>query len=117
MAVRIQLDNPPPHYTNLDIISGRVILNLKSDTTVEEIAVKLEGESKTRLDNSKGYYDDPNAAEQVPRTVELEVHKILYETASVFEPTGGGGASRASSYTIRSGQHEYPFCFKVNLRI
>jgi hypothetical protein len=47
MSVRIQLDDPHSFYTNLDFISGRVILSLANDDSISAINVKLEGESRT----------------------------------------------------------------------
>ncbi|TVY91081.1 hypothetical protein LAWI1_G002774 [Lachnellula willkommii] len=49
MSVRIQFDNPHSFYTNLDFISGKIILSLTSDENVSAIIVKLEGESRTVL--------------------------------------------------------------------
>lgn len=49
MLLRLVFDNPRPSYTNLDVISGRVILKVSSNSVVSSITVKLEGESKTRL--------------------------------------------------------------------
>lgn len=49
MSVRIQLDKPQGAFTNLDQISGVVILSILSPETVSAITVKLEGESKSYL--------------------------------------------------------------------
>jgi len=47
MSVRIHLDAPHAFYTNLDFLSGRIILTLPTDETISAIFVKLEGESRT----------------------------------------------------------------------
>lgn len=72
MSVRIQLDqHNGPYYTNLDFISGRVLLTLPSDATISAINVKLEGESRSRLSGPR----DPNERREKVKT-ELEVHKV-----------------------------------------
>lgn len=67
MAATIRLDKPHNHFTNLDYITGRVVLQLHSDTAISAIHVKLEGESRTRLANP------PNGDK---RKSEIEVHKV-----------------------------------------
>lgn len=84
MSVRIQLDRPHSHFTNLDLLTGRVILNLTSTLHVSTIVVKLEGESKTRLSAPQ----HPEFGRQKDVT-ELEVHKV------------GGWSSRAPE--VRKG--------------
>lgn len=49
MSVRIQLDKPQGAFTNLDQISGVVILSILGPETVSAITVKLEGESRSHL--------------------------------------------------------------------
>ena len=74
MSVRIQLDKPHVHFTNLDLISGTVILSITGNETISLITVKLEGESRTRLagpTNPRGTYD-PYERDQA----QLEVHKV-----------------------------------------
>ena len=74
MSVRIALDKPYAHFTNLDLISGTVILSITSNETISLITVKLEGESRTRLagpTNPRGTYD-PYERDQA----QLEVHKV-----------------------------------------
>lgn len=49
MSVRIQLDKPRGAFTNLDQISGVVILSILGPESVSAITVKLEGESRSHL--------------------------------------------------------------------
>jgi hypothetical protein len=49
MLVQIVLDKPHTHFTNLDVISGKVLLRVPSTSNISAIVVKLEGESRTRL--------------------------------------------------------------------
>lgn len=72
MSVRVQLDRPHAHFTNLDFLSGRVHLNITCDEAVSSIVVKLEGESKTRLLGSKAILSDG----QQHKKTEVEVHKV-----------------------------------------
>ena len=82
MSVRIQLDRPHAHFTNLDQISGKVILSLLGAETISEITVKLEGESRSRLvgpTNPRGTYDPYER-----NTALLEVHKVSKLRASAI---------------------------------
>ena len=78
MALAIKLDNNFPHYTNLDLISGRIILDLSSDESISSIQVKLEGEARTRLaepDTTQRLYS--GAYDQQARAgVMTELHKV-----------------------------------------
>jgi hypothetical protein len=118
MSVRIQLDNPHSFYTNLDFISGRVILSLTSDESISAILVKLEGESRTVLMRPSGAQQNLNPSLMSRRDqrqgLAQENHKILYKVKQVFpNQDPGSGASLGLSYTVRAGQHEYPFRFKI----
>ena len=116
MSVHIVLDNPHTFYTNLDWISGRVILSLTSDENVSAITVKLEGESRTLLArplNPQVAYG-PYARRDVRQTIAMENHKILYRVNQVFPSTDpGNSTSLGLAYTLRAGKHEYPFRFKM----
>ena len=73
MSVTIQFDKPNAlHFTNLDVVSGRVILALQADATISAINVKLEGESRTRLAGPKASSNDRSDKKRT----ELEVHKV-----------------------------------------
>ena len=92
-AVHIQLDRPHGCFTNLDIITGRVILNLLGDETVTAIVVKLECESRTRLAAPPvlGY---SGRADQLDKTqTRLEVHKV-----NKYPETGPQKAPRLTSF-------------------
>lgn len=71
----IQLDRPQSHYTNLDFITGRIVVNLSSETSISEISVKLEGESRTRLAGPR-HPNQPPQSEK--KRTELEVHKVSF---------------------------------------
>ncbi len=64
MSLQIKLDTPDASFTNLDLLSGRVLLNLTYDETISEITVKLEGISKTQL------------AIQQTDELDTEIHKL-----------------------------------------
>ncbi|KAL8789447.1 MAG: hypothetical protein Q9195_006813 [Heterodermia aff. obscurata] len=113
MAVWIQLDRPHAHFTNIDFITGKVVLHLNVNESIASIVVKLEGESKTRLGmevvNEYGQYDRYDRGRP-----EIEVHKLLYKTALVFPSKElQGSVPGGQSYTLAAGQHEYPFRFKI----
>ncbi|KAF2736490.1 arrestin [Polyplosphaeria fusca] len=112
MLVSIGLEHPHAHYTNLDVIQGKVHLRVPNPTNVSSIVVKLEGESRTRLLTAVRA-DRPERQRPV-----LEVHKILYKTQVVFpanQPPEQVLANSKAAYTINSGTFEYPFQFKIPL--
>lgn len=121
MSVRIHLDNPPTLYTNLDTISGTITLNLNNDENISAILVKLEGESRTALERPPGAFQQLNpslmAADRDQRQGNAtENHKILYEVCQLFPSQNPGRvAATEPAYTLRAGQHEYPFRFKIPL--
>ncbi|KAI1105101.1 hypothetical protein F4804DRAFT_305128 [Jackrogersella minutella] len=113
MSIRISLDNPPEFYTNLDFISGRVILVLHRPETIGNVIVKLEGESRTALTTpSPGEHDDFYHARPpggvIGGDVVTENHKILYRVFQVYPDDG-------ASILFQAGLHEFKFNFKVPL--
>lgn len=72
MSVRILLDRPHAHFTNLDFITGKVLFTLPVDSTISSIVVKLEGESRSRLSGPKY----PGGERSEKKKTELEVHKV-----------------------------------------
>ncbi|KAJ5895573.1 Arrestin-like N-terminal [Penicillium taxi] len=108
-SATILLDSQHTHYTNLDYLSGKVVVQLFSETAIGGIQVKLEGESRTRLSGPR----NPQNGHSEKKRTELEVHKILYKVATVF-PTAAvmQTGAPATSYTFAPGIYEYPFQFK-----
>lgn len=98
-------------YTNLDEISGKVVVRCGKKADISSIVVKLEGESRTRLMSPGG---GPNRERPRP---ELEYHKILYKVQTVFPSAdiidGRSQMSAKAAFTLAPGQHEYPFKFKL----
>jgi hypothetical protein len=72
MSARIDLDRPHAHFTNLDFLTGKVIVQLNSATSISSINVKLEGESRTRLAGPRF----PGSDRQDKKKIELEIHKV-----------------------------------------
>ncbi|KAI0095326.1 hypothetical protein F4814DRAFT_436576 [Daldinia grandis] len=113
MSIRIALDNPPEFYTNLDFISGRVILGLHRPETIGNVIVKLEGESRTALAlPATGDYDEYHRP-RIPGAssggnIVTENHKILYRVFQVYPDDGVG-------LPFQPGQHEFKFNFKLPL--
>lgn len=98
-------------FTNLDEISGKVVVRCGKSADVDSIIVKLEGESRTRLLSPGG-----GSNNEKPRP-QLEYHKILYRMQMVFPSaevleSRNRGTGKAT-YTLPPGQHEYPFKFKL----
>ncbi|ERF72099.1 hypothetical protein EPUS_02890 [Endocarpon pusillum Z07020] len=111
MSVRIQLDRPQVLFTNLDFLTGKVIVQLVADAALSAVTVKLEGESRTRLSGPKLTYNNERSDK---RRTELEWHKLLYKVETLFptrdvqQQTGNA----TSSYMLLAGHYEYPFRFK-----
>ncbi|KIX07718.1 uncharacterized protein Z518_02372 [Rhinocladiella mackenziei CBS 650.93] len=127
MSVHIQFDQSDSRcYTNLDFISGTVVLILPNDATISAVTVKLEGESRTRLAGLKF----PGNERSDKKRTELEVHKVgenassrstacahgrqqlLYKVVTVFPTPEIQERSSGSAYTLLAGQYLYPFRFK-----
>lgn len=108
MQASVILDQPGNvSFTNLDTISGRVVVRSVKSADVSAIVVKLEGESRTRL------MSRPDQPGERPKPL-VEYHKILYRVQTVFPPSEvASQAGGKASYTLPQGQHEYPFSFKV----
>lgn len=66
-------------FTNLDIISGRVVVRCSKSIDISTIVVKLEGESRTRLMSSGG----PDGERPKPQ---LEYHKVGTEGTHHLKP-------------------------------
>lgn len=82
MSVRIQLDKPRGAFTNLDLISGVVILSIMGPETISAITLKLEGESRSYLAgniSSRRNYDgfEKEGSRQ-------EVHKVSESCWAAF---------------------------------
>ncbi|KAL2003055.1 hypothetical protein VTN02DRAFT_5133 [Thermoascus thermophilus] len=101
----IHLDRPHAHFTNLDFITGKVVVQLLSDTPISGIQVKLEGESRTRLAGPRYPHADK-------KKTELEVHKLLYKVETVFPTPEIFQPGSNAVYTLAAGTYEYPFRFK-----
>ncbi|KAJ5631770.1 uncharacterized protein N7484_011870 [Penicillium longicatenatum] len=109
VSATVLLDNRLTHFTNLDTLSGRVVLRLPTEAAIAGIQVKLEGESRTRLSGPR----NPQNVHSEKKRTELEVHKILYKVATVFPtPAVVQTGPAATSYTFAAGSYEYPFQFK-----
>jgi hypothetical protein len=113
MSIRIILDNPPEFYTNLDVITGQVVLTLARQEHVGTIVVKLEGESRTALGippDSPGLGIASSRDRTHSGDTLHENHKILYKVGQVFPDENAPAA--ATPYVLNPGQHRFPFRFK-----
>ncbi|KAF7545420.1 hypothetical protein G7046_g9572 [Stylonectria norvegica] len=117
MSVRIALNNQPEFYTNLDFISGRIVLGLNRAEQVGSIVVKLEGESVTALQVPRVSYESepgPRPPPGPPGSIVSENHKILYKLQQVFPDEYYASSSNPyGAYPLQAGEHEFPFKFKL----
>lgn len=75
MSVSIALDKPHAHVTNLDLITGKVILTVPNNESISLIVVKLEGESRSRVDISLQQAHEQGMAQR-GKYGEGEFHKV-----------------------------------------
>lgn len=97
--MRIVLENPPPFYTNLDTVVGRVVLLMQRTEPIGAIVVKLEGEAKTYA-----------ADDREPHNRVVENHKVLYQVQQVFPHPGGPPAAPS---LLQPGPHQFAFRLKI----
>lgn len=118
MSIRIALDKQPEFYTNLDHVTGRIILGLNRSEQVGTIVVKLEGESVTAL-QVPNPYDETGPRPQgplpgPPGSIASENHKILYKVQQVFPDEYHSSTSNPyGAFPLQPGEHEFPFKFKL----
>jgi hypothetical protein len=112
MNVQIILDPPGTSgiYTNLDIVSGRVVLRLPKAGNISQVVVKLEGESNSVL-------EEEGVAGERGRSVASEKHRILYKVEKVFPTPALMQSTAAKSFSLQAGSYDYPFSFKVCSRL
>ena len=116
MSVRIALDNPPEFYTNLDFISGRVIVSLNRPEAISGIIVKLEGESNTSLAVSLKPPPGSYSTSKEVGEVLSESHKVLYKVQQVYpNPDAPCGSYAGPYYPLQPGTHQFSFKFKLTL--
>lgn len=113
MLVSIALEHPHEHYTNLDVIQGKVFLRVPTPTNLTSIIVKLEGEARTRL-LAPIHPNRPDKQRPV-----LEVHKFLYKPQVLWptnmRPEDLLSSNSKASFMMGAGSFEYPFQFKIPL--
>lgn len=128
MSVRIKFDRPQVHFTNLDYLTGKVVVHLVADAAISAVTVKLEGESRTRLSGPKLACNNERSDK---RRTELEWHKVsecllcylqghhhadklklLYKVESLFPNRESHPQTGSASYMLLAGHYEYPFRFK-----
>ncbi|ODQ66405.1 hypothetical protein NADFUDRAFT_82235 [Nadsonia fulvescens var. elongata DSM 6958] len=113
-SVRIELDaGQNDTFTSLDIIKGRVCFSIPSEETISSIQVKLEGISRTVLvvpknNEVKKRQKDKNATKN-----SIEMHRVLYQVSTVFPPKDIRNVNTSQKYTLKSGNYEYPFQFRI----
>ncbi|KAF7594401.1 hypothetical protein BBP40_009382 [Aspergillus hancockii] len=109
MSATLHLDSPHTHFTNLDYLTGKVVLTLNSEASISGIQVKLEGESRTRLSGPR----HPHHEQSDKKRTEIEVHKILYKVENLFPTAAVFNENTPNTvWTFAAGIYEYPFRFK-----
>ena len=83
MSVRIHLDRPQGAFTNLDQITGVVVLSILGPETISAITVKLEGESRSHLAGSIGPrrnydgFDKEGSRQEVHKVSECRFDRVI----------------------------------------
>lgn len=118
MSIKVVLNNRPEFYTNLDEVTGRIILSINRPEQIGNIVVKLEGESTTALQVPHPAHD-PNGmrngpAPGPPGSIVSETHKLLYKVQQVFpDEYHASGNNPYGAHPLHPGEHEFPFKFKM----
>lgn len=119
MSIRFELDNAPEFYTNLDTITGQVVLQLNRPEQVGTIVVKLEGEAITGVhqDPSGGAREGPSRGHTTSGNnspLFTEKHKVLYKIQQVFpDDYHSSMSSPYGAFPLQVGRHTFPFKFKL----
>lgn len=116
--VRVEIDRDGNNgvFSNHDIISGKVQLNVMQSLSLNYIQVKLEGISKTELSLPKdSRRNNPKREKEKKEKIYQDVHKLLYDTTIVFPPPDMRDSLLAKEYTLTQGSYTYPFQFKIPL--
>lgn len=116
MSLHIALDNPPEFFTNLDFVTGRIILGLSRPENVGSIVVKLEGEAQTALAMPDMDGHRPSAYHAGSGNVVTENHKLLYMMQQVYPDANTPSSSMGGMPgVLYPGSNEFPFRFKMPL--
>jgi hypothetical protein len=114
MQASIVLDQPGNvSFTNLDVISGRVVVRCSKSVDISTIVVKLEGESRTRLMSSGG----PDGERPKPQ---LEYHKVRISKMQMEALANGGRSytrcrwsSRPQMYLKEESPEKVPIPYQL----
>lgn len=123
MAVRFELDNAPEFYTNLDKISGQIVIQLNRPEQVGSIVVKLEGEAITGIRSDSAASHNTTDSRQIGvmtsgplgnSPVVTEKHKVLYQVQQVFPDDYHASMNNPyGAFPLQVGRHAFPFEFKM----
>ncbi|GMM49624.1 hypothetical protein DASB73_005820 [Starmerella bacillaris] len=102
MSFKLEISDERPWYTNNDVVSGNVVLELKSSVEITKIVVSLVGVCKVSLSR----VDD--VGQKFLDHVEENLTFLNYST-QVFPPPGQDSGSK---YALRAGTHSWPFEFE-----
>lgn len=114
--------NPPPvrngstkndsrdFFTQGDVISGSVRLQVLKDITVKDIQVSIMGKSWTQITKMIEHEFMPG---QFRNDTDKMVHDLLYDVVTVFPPTNVKEVTDNRKFTLTPNIHDYDFSFPV----
>jgi hypothetical protein len=129
VAATLEVDPPASggdSYTNLDVITGKVHVTLKSETSVKSIVVKLEGIARTMVpipeDREATHHDGHERRRRRRRdrdskNLSVEIHKVLYRQSTLFPPKEVARSSTSNQFTLPAGSYTYNFSFKIPVNV
>lgn len=106
--------NRDKFHTNLDTLRGTVELKVNSEITVENVQVKFEGFSRTRIEVKERSMSDSNNS-QTRTVTKSETHPLVYKVVTLFPPPNVREVSNSKKFTLTPGKYEYDFEIKVPL--
>lgn len=110
LRIAIETQDGKNRFSNDSHIRGTVYLSVPSATTLESIAVKLEGVARSLVDVGER---STNRRERKRATqgIHTDTHVFLYRSMIVFPPPQVRQVLSAKSFTLTPGDYEYPFEF------
>jgi hypothetical protein len=97
-------------FTNLDFIQGTVHLKVLKDIAVENVQIKLEGISETKV--VRHVIDNRGRRRKELRK---ETHELLYDVNTLFPPDSIKHIAKSDQFTLIPATYSYDFKFQIPL--
>lgn len=109
VRVKVTLDHEGP-FSNLMYVTGAVNMKVLKDISIENVQIKLEGISQTKVTRE---YFTKNGKRR--REILNETHELLYDVSTLFPPDNVKNISNSNNFTLVPGDYDYNFAFQLPL--